>query len=409
MITYSNFFKAFFLIVSAPFFFTGCQKNKKEHISLEIWTDKNNRQTITERLEEFREIHKNNVIFDFSLIEKDSISSINNPNSSNPDIFVFTGNQLRAFHNKGLLSEITDEKNQIIEENGGTESGIIQEALIDGKLFAYPELNGDSYFMYYNKKFFNEDDLTSFERMNEVAAAKGKKITMDIYNGWYLYSFFKGAGLDIHVNKDGKTNFCNWNAKDTAITGVEVAKAITKLAKMEGFLPAPDNKFISLIENEKSNVIAGINGPWNSKKTMEIWGDDFGAVQLPKFMVGQKAVQMHSAAGYKYVSVHAFSKSKEWAHKVARWITNEDSQIAIFKNTGECPSNIKAAASIEVHSSPAIMALSNQAQFSHSLNAVNPFWEQAKLLGIMLGEGLGSDKEIQTQLDKMVSTISNGQ
>ena len=46
-----------------------------------------------------------------------------------------------------------------------------------------------TYFLYYNKRYFTEGDISSLERMLEVAAAQEKKVTMDWSSGWYVYSF----------------------------------------------------------------------------------------------------------------------------------------------------------------------------------------------------------------------------
>ena len=56
--------------------------------------------------------------------------------------------------------------------------------------------------------------------MLEVAWKNGKKIAMDFTGGWYLYSFFKGAGLNVEINEDGVTNTCNWNTTEGKYKGI---------------------------------------------------------------------------------------------------------------------------------------------------------------------------------------------
>ena len=56
--------------------------------------------------------------------------------------------------------------------------------------------------------FVEEKLFTRIEAMN---AANDKKVAMCVADGWYIYSFFKGAGFDMSLNADG-TNSCNWNA-----------------------------------------------------------------------------------------------------------------------------------------------------------------------------------------------------
>ena len=46
---------------------------------------------------------------------------------------------------------------------------------------------------------------------NEEAAKAGKKFSMELNSGWYMYAFFGGTGMQFGLNEDGVTNFCNWN------------------------------------------------------------------------------------------------------------------------------------------------------------------------------------------------------
>ena len=80
----------------------------------------------------------------------------------------------------------------------------------------------NGYFMYYNKDYFTEEDVKSLDKMLSVAQAAGKKVAMEFNSGWYLYTFFGNTGLEFGINDDGVTNYCNWNATDGAIKGVDV-------------------------------------------------------------------------------------------------------------------------------------------------------------------------------------------
>lgn len=386
----------------------GCSKKEKETVNLEIWTDETNKNVITERLEEFKKIHEDEAVFNFTIIEESSKSCLNIMEASpayTPDVFVYTSGQFKQLYTQGYISEITYEKDSVIADHGGPDSAIIKAVTINDKLYAYPELNSNGYFMYYNKKYFKTEDLSSLERMIEVAASHGKKITMDLHNGWYLYSFFKGAGLDVSINEDGNANHCNWNATNTKYKGVDIARTISKIAQMPGFKSYPDSNFIELIKNPNSGIIAGINGAWNANNVRLVWGDDYDASKLPTFKLNGDNIQMHSFAGYKLVSVNSKTKHPQWAQKVAHWITNEESQVAIFKNTGECPSNLKAASHDEIKASPALTALASQSKFAHVQFTASSLWTPTKMLGIMLTEGLSPEIDLQSQLDQTVAAI----
>lgn len=392
------------LLCLVSLLFSGCTEKV---IPLTIWVDSGNVPVIQKRLDEFAQINSKNKKFNFKIIEQSSASCRNvllDGNVELPDVFVFIDNQLNELYDKGFLKEITYEKDRVITECGGPESGVVKASMKDGKLMAYPELNSNGYFMYYNKAYFKPEDLNSFERIADVAYSQGKKVSMDLQNGWYLYSFFKAAGLDIQINEDGISNSCNWNARDAQYTGVEVAKSISRLSRHPGFITSADKNFISLIES--GEIVAGVNGAWNAIKVSELWGENYAACKLPCINIAGKDLQMHSYAGYKLVGVCSATSYPEWAEKTAEWLTNEISQLAIFENTGECPANMKAAYSPQVKASPAITALAAQSKFSHSQLVYKSVWKPAKLFGVMLTEMTLSDDQLQSELDTLVEAIS---
>lgn len=91
--------------------------------------------------------------------------------------------------------------------------------------------------------------------------------------------------------------------------------------------------------------------PWTLRR---FGGDDYGAVKLPTCTVAGKQIQMASFKGYKAMGVNYYSKNKEWAHKLADWLTNEENQNLRFVERNQGLSNICAAESEEVQKVPAI-------------------------------------------------------
>ena len=88
-------------------------------------------------------------------------------------------------------------------------------------MYAYPMTADNGYFLYYNKKFLNESDVSSLERILEVCEEKNKEFSMEFNSGWYMYSFFGNTGLELGLNDDGVTNYCTWNSTDNSIKGAD--------------------------------------------------------------------------------------------------------------------------------------------------------------------------------------------
>jgi arabinogalactan oligomer/maltooligosaccharide transport system substrate-binding protein len=271
---------------------------------------------------------------------------------------------------------------------------------MDGKLYAYPMTADNGYFMFYDASYFTADDVKSLDKMMEIAAAAGKKITMQFDSGWYNYSFFKGAGFDVGLMDDGKTNYCNWNAAG----GVAVVQAMLDIAANPGFVSLGDAEFVTGIKD--GSIIAGINGTWNAGAAAEAWGDNYAAAKLPTYTLDGKQVQMSSFSGYKLIGVNAFCKNTGWAMLLGEWITNYDNQIRRFEERQQGPSNIQAAASDAVKADPAQAAFAAQLEYAGLQIIGGNYWSPTETFGTIVIQGNPDGINLQTLLDNMVEGIT---
>lgn len=398
--------KVFSLIMAVVFCFgiavitSGC---KPEEVTLSIWCSHDD-MALTERLvDEFKKEYSGKAVFNITISEEEEVSCketvLANPGAA-ADVFSFAADQYKELHDANALLEITLNTNDIIEANGGIDSGAVRCVTTDGKLYAYPKTASNGYFLYYNSNYLTEDDVKSFDRILEVAENAGKKVTMDYTSGWYIYSFFKGAGLNVELNSDGVTNTCDWNSTDGKYKGTDVAEAMLRIANHPAFVSGDDGTFKSLAKS--GEIIAGINGTWNSSVIQDAFGDGYAAAKLPEYTIKGDSVQMCSFAGYKLTGVNANTKFPEWSMRLAEWLTNEKNQTEYFKVRGEAPSNVNAAKSPEVQASPAIRALNEQSSYGYLENVGGAYWQPAYVFGTTIAAGNPDGTELQKLLDIMV-------
>ena len=316
------------------------------------------------------------------------------------DVFAFADDQLNTLVAAGALEPV--ENLELVRETNLPET--VLAASINDTLYALPLTADNGYFLYYNKKYFSEQDIMSLDRMLDIAAENGKKVSMEWSSGWYVYSLFGGAGLTVGLNDDGITNHCNWNSEEGNITGADVGRAMLGMAGPAGFVSIDNEGFLEGVEN--GTIIAGVNGVWNAVPVEEIWGSDFGAAKLPSYNCAGQQVQMASFSGYKLLGVNAYSKHREWAVKLAEWIANEENQKLRFELRGQGPSNIRVASSEEVQNSPAIAALLKQSEFSCPQRIGGNFWEPVIAFTAAILEGTVTEENLQDQLDTMVEGIT---
>lgn len=330
---------------------------------------------------------------------------LNDPEAA-ADVFTFADDQFNSLYNAGALMPVVEGAEEIIAANGGETAGAVVASMgTDGMLYAYPATADNGYFMFYNKEYFSAEDVLTLDGMMAKAAEAGKYVGFPMSNGWYFYSWFKGAGLDMHVMEDGVTNTCNWNATEgVTYTGVQVLEALLNIAKNPGFKEADSDPFVAGVKD--GSIIAGVSGTWNANVAEEAWGENYAATKLPTYTVNGEQVQMASFAGFKLVGVNAYSVNVGDAMDFAKFMTNEQSQISRFELRGQGPSNVNAAASEAVQAAPAIAALAAQAGFSDVQRVGGKYWDPAAALGKIIVNGNPDNVELQTLLDNCVAGIT---
>lgn len=321
------------------------------------------------------------------------------------DVYSFAGDQFQDLVSGEALNPVTIDTEKIIDAAGGSGSAIVKAASKAGALYAYPATADNGYFMFYNKKYFDEEDVKSLDKMLSKAAECGKLVTMQYDSGWYNLSFFLGAGFEISSKSDGST-VCNFNGTSaTGIKGTDVAKAMLDIQANSGFLSMTDDEFIDGVKD--GSVIAGINGTWNAENVSNAWKEDYAATHLPTYTCNGKQIQMGSVEGYKMFGVNPKSDNVEWAMRLAEYFTDYDQQIERFRKRGAGPSNVKAATSQEVLDNPAIAALASQAQYSvpDGCEGVN-YWTAAETFGYIMAAGNPDETDLQTLLDSFVESAA---
>ncbi len=371
-------------------------------VSLKIWSEDTNFEVLNKMIDSFKEEYKGQAEFDIQLeqssdseTKEKALGDIHNA----PDIFPMADDQVASMAAGGAICEVPD-ADKIKSENV---KEAVDAASINDVLYAYPYSADNGYFLYYNKDYFKEEDVQTLDQVLEVCKNAGKKFSMEWDSGWYTYAFFGNTGLDFGINEDGVTNHCNWNTTEGDVKGIDVARAMLAVAKNPGFLNLPDGELVGKIK--EGTVIAAVSGIWNATEIAEAWGE-YGAVKLPTYTLGDKQVQMASFTGYKMYGVNAYSAHKEWACKLAEWLSNEENQTLRFEMRNQGPSNINAANSEEVKKVPAIQAVLAQSEFGVLQRVGNSFWTPMTEYGETLAKGEIKDEELQELLDRTVKGVT---
>lgn len=393
---------------------SGCQKNDPvpleevqtpdfDTVNLTVWGAAEDEELLRQIIDKFEEAYSGQADFAITFQPQSESSCTNalmGDLENGADVFAFADDQLNTLVAAGALDPV--ENAESVRQSNLPEA--VAAASVDNTLYALPLTADNGYFLYYDKEYFTQEDIRSLDRMLDIAAEHGKKVSMEWSSGWYVYSLFGNTGLTVGLNPDGITNYCTWNSTEGKIKGTDVAQAMLDIAGHPGFVSTDDAGFLAGVQD--GTIIAGVNGVWNAVAVEEAWGSGFGASKLPTYTCGGQEVQMASFSGYKLIGVNSYSAHKMWAARLAEWITSEENQKLRFAQRGQGPSNIVAASSEEVQSAPAIAALLEQSEFSYIQRVGGNYWDPVAAFTAEILAGNPSGKSLQDHLDTMVEGIT---
>ena len=317
------------------------------------------------------------------------------------DVFSFADDRLTSLNQNGAIATVAKYYETSVKGDNSEEA--ITVSSLGDKLYAFPKTSDNGYFMYYDKRVFDESDLDSMDKMIEKAKAAGKNVYFNMGNAWYSTGFFFTAGCTIKYENKVQT------ATLGTPQGLSAAKAMAHICESQdnGFLGSPgmigDNAFVAQGFAE-GKLAAAVIGTWEGPAIKkEIGEENTGACKLPTVLMDGEQKQLDSFGGYKLIGVNVYSEYPFAAQTLAYFLSSKDSQLKRYETRGLIPTNKEAAADEKVKNDPAFKAIDDQRPYSHaqgtSVGAV--YWGSgAGSIGgdLVTAKGKISDDDLMTKL-----------
>lgn len=386
-------------------------------ITLRVWGGEEDQALLTELVNDFKAAHPDQT-FDIQVgVESESTAkdTVLTDISAAADVFAFASDQLASLVRANALADL-DSMSEVLSTYAGksiddvkaaNSAGTIGSATFKEKLYAFPMSGGNNYFLYYDANVLSEDDVKSWDAMLAKAEESGKQVGMTMASGWYLSSFFMGAGFDSSTNDDGTTN-CSWNGTSAdGYTGVQVVEGILGITNSSAFLPVTDGDLSNQIAS--GNLCAVVDGLWDAPAAEAAFGDGYRATKLPTYTCGGNQVQQYTYTGSKLIGVNALSENVGWATVLAEFLTNEASQNKRFDQRQLAPSNNVVAERDDVKANIAGAASIEQDNYGSIQDVGEKFWDPTKTLGELCAQKqltVGDTAGIQAALDTAVEGIT---
>ena len=370
-------------------------------VKLTIWSpsedqDPENGEWIVTLCNQFNEAHPEwNITYEFGVHSESEVKkALPQDIEAGADVFIYGSTGLENLCSAGAIAEIGGSYAEMIK-NDYSETLVQLCTYEDGGIYGFP-MTTDSYFMYYDKSVFSEEDVKSLDTMLE----KGN-VAIALSNGFYLGAFFTGSDADFFGSDDEfvRSEGIVLN-KDSNLAMVNY---LVDLAANPNFTNAEPADAISMMQ--EGNVNALWSGTWSAADVKTVLGDNMGVAALPTANVDGTEMVLRPFASSKAIGVKSTCENPDVAMALAAYLSSEEAQRLHFELRGYVPSLKSLMNDAEIQADPIVSvdSWSNEnigyprpyfAEFSY-------FWTPAQTFGEELRDGIITKDNAKEKLDEL--------
>lgn len=386
-----------------------------EAVNLKVWVPEEEMDLTYELCEAFNEAHPEwDITFDISVTGIDeSVNALETDPELAADVMQVPSGSVAQIVNEGLALPIAYDIDNVAALYGEGAMNACAATTDLGTFYYALPFSPNSFFMYYNKDLFTEEEVQSLETMMAKDLGDGVyNFSIDMTNSWYIESFFFAAGCTLFGEDGTDPTQCDFNSE----AGVAATEYIIDLVNNPKYIETGDGVEGALFNEGKLGAFCSgtwaLGSPDDEGSLASLIADgtlDVGAVALPTVVINGEEARLSNFADYKTFCVKSSTKYPLQAQMLVEWLCNEDSQLARYETCAATPTVLSLSDNEEIAADFATAALLAQTEFSTAqpnIPQINNYWTPMQTLGesIVLRDEVNADN-IQETLDKVVSDI----
>jgi len=252
--------------------------------------------------------------------ESDAKTNVTTDPAAAADVYMYANDQIPDLLKAGALAELGGSVVETIKKNNSETT--VNTVTYNGSVYGVPYMP-NTWFMYYDKSVFTEDDVKSLEAMLE----KGK-VAFPLSNSWYIASFYVANGCTLFGPDGGD-----------AASGLDFSgdKAVAVTDYLVDLVANPN--FVDGDVSTGTDINAFFSGNWDYQKALDAFGDNIGVCAAPAYSLGQ----LKAFAGTKAVGVNPqtalYAEHPEIAVALAAYLGGTEAQQAHFDLREQLPTD----------------------------------------------------------------------
>lgn len=387
--------------------FAGCSggiDGEKESVRLMVWSPsedqlKDSGEWLQNTCEDFAELHPEwDITFVYGVADEASAATqvAQDPEAS-ADVFMYANDTLTIMTDANALAKFGGKYREEIESTNSEE--VLTSLIKEDNLYGVP-FTTNTWFMYYDKSVFSEEDIKNLDTMLE----KGS-VAFPFTNSWYLPAFYIGNGCTLFgdgTQEDKGVDFGGENA-------VEVTEYLVDLAANPNFKIDADGSGLAGLRD--GSISAIFSGSWDANAVSEALGENMGVAALPTYTLNGAEKQMMSYAGSKAIGVNPYSKNMVPAVELAVYLGSAEAQLSHYKLRNVIPCNTELLKDAEVSEDPLVMAQNDTFNYTSILQPfvakMNNCWVPVENMGKGIRNKSVTHKNAKEQTEAMNEAMNS--
>ena len=328
---------------------SGCSDGGSENVRLMVWSPsqdqaKDSGEWLQTCCNRFAELHPEwDITYVYGVVDETAAgTTISQDTEASADVFMFTNDVLNNLIDAGAMAKFGG---IYADEIKATNSEALLASLtVDDYIYGVP-FTTNTWFMYYDKSVFTEEDVKSLDAM----LAKGV-VSFPFTNSWYLPAFYFGNGCTLFgdgTQEELGADFGGDNA-------VEVTNYLIDLYNNPNFVVDADGSGLAGMRD--GSIKAMFTGSWDAAALKETLGDNMGVAALPTFTLNGEEKQMYAYAGSKAIGVNVHSKYMVQAIQLAIYLGGAEAQQLHYDLRTVIPCNTELLADPAIASDELVAA-----------------------------------------------------
>lgn len=353
-------------------------------------------------LEAFKAEHPNwDITFETAAVsEGDVKDKVATDPETAADVYLFANDQIPDLLKSQAIAELGGETVENVKANNSATT--VATVTYEDAVYGVP-FTSNTWFMYYDKRVFSEDDVKNLDTMLEKGV-----VGFPLSNSWYIQAFYVANGCTLfgEDGSDADAGVDFGGDKAVAVTNYLVDLVANKnFVDYNGADVSP-----SMLSDGTVNAI--FSGTWDYDAVVEALGEEnVGICAAPTYTLDGEEKQLKAFAGSKAIGVNPNCENMQVAVALAGFLGSTEAQQAHYEMRNIIPTDT----SIDVGDDALAKAQMDTMDYASVVQPIQEgmaqYWTPAESMGNELVKGTvthdNAEEKTETMNEQMNSSAVN--